>query len=155
MLRVLVVYPDKDPLTKRLAQAVFSGAASTGSEAHLLSASQFQGAEYYDLFLIGTGAFTFGADRKVSEIVSSGKLSGKRAAFFCVHSGRGKLVLEQLLSLLEASGGHGISTLSIPLSGLLKHFAKGALTDVDLARGQAFGERTCNNALGVRVVKHN
>lgn len=155
MLRVLIVYPDRDPLTTQLAKAVFSGASSTGSEVHLLTASQFQAADYYDLFFIGSGAFTFGPDKKIAEIVSSTSFSGKKVAFFCVHSGRGKQTIEKMLSSIIAKGGAGIATLSIELHGILKHFAKGSLQEIDLARAQAFGERTCNNALGIRVHKSN
>ena len=155
MLRVLVVYPDRDPLTTQVAKAIFSGASTTGSEVHLLTASQFQGQEYYDLFFIGSGAFTFGPDRKIAEIASSTSFSGKKVALFCVHSGRGKQTLEKMLSSITAKGGIGVATLSIALHGFLKHFAKGTLQEIDLVRASAFGERTCNNALGIHIRKTN
>ena len=142
-------------MAEALAAAVADGAKTTGSEVAVIEAGALDGAGDFDLLFIGTGSYAFGPDHAVIASLSSPKLSGRRVAVFCVHSGGGKAVLAKMASLAAAAGALESGSLSIPLRGILKHIGKGNLQEIDLVRARAFGERTCNKSFGLRVAKDN
>ena len=98
----------------------------------------------------------FGTDfAKTRELLEALKpLAGKKVAVFCLGS-NGKQALEKLVSEMVSTGAHVNETLSITGKPGLLGFGATTLSESDLARAKAFGEKMANHWLRRHVVQHS
>ncbi|MBI3588007.1 hypothetical protein HY995_03475 [Candidatus Micrarchaeota archaeon] len=153
---VLVLHPPKAGVTQRLALEILSGAAGTGAQAELVTTDKKPNLSAYDLAFIGSGVYALHADPSIRSIVEKADWSGgRKAAFFCTYSHAGKKAVGNLSKTVEKKGGVVLGTLSIRTKGILTYLGRGELTESDLVRAHAFGEKMTNTASGRWVKRVN
>ncbi len=148
-LRALVVCSDGGPALE-LAKAVAAGVASTGVETVFSSTADAPESDCRLVF-IGGGAFAFSDfGKQVLELVRKTSWEGRKAAVFAACAGGGRKKVDALAQALAGNGANVIGTLAIELPGVLGALGKGVLSENDLVRARAFGEKLAYHALGER-----
>jgi len=141
-LKVLV-HANGSPAITELAQKICSGTTKTGNSFCLQLPCDC------DAAFLGADL-----DKKQDELLETARgLAGKRVAVFCVRSD-GKEKLEKLLEEINSRGAHATDSLSIKLEKKLFSGRQNP-SEEDLARAEAFAEKTLNRWQGRRVTQHS
>jgi len=154
MESVLVLSADERPTTRLLAQLVAEGVRIAGFEPKVhtpencpADLSQFR------LVFLGYQAPLLW-HQPLSHFLSKhgSSLRGREVALFNSYSsGYGKFFFKRLLRKLEPFGIRPRFTLSLRRKGFWAFLGGGFLSEEDLIRTRAFGERTSNTVFGIRI----
>ena len=151
-MKALVLVAGGDAMLEKAAQQVLEGAREAGAEVDLLHPGSSLSIEGYQLVLLGISAYGLSRRMEALSLLASPKnnLENRQVRVFCVHSGPGKNALEDAKKLLEERKAVFGGSVLLDAKGLLKHFGKGSLSEGELARAKAFGERGASHFLGRR-----
>ncbi|MEW5955521.1 MAG: hypothetical protein AB1626_03225, partial [Candidatus Micrarchaeota archaeon] len=137
----VLVHAEGSSALEQLAQKICEGIAKTGN-----SFSRGWPCEC-DAAFFGT---EFAGRQQQGILEIGGALKGKPAAVFCIQAD-GREKLEKLVAVLAGAGMRVHETLSI--KQLRGFFGAKPLSEADLARASAFGEKTLNRWRGKRVTQ--
>ncbi len=151
-MNVLLITVGLDEQLAHAANAIATGIEVAGGQITRSSDSDNPLPEPFDRVFIGFDVKIVGLPKPVEKLVTRGNWMGKSVVFFCTHTQYGKKALNQASAVFEKAGAHPAGTINLKLRGGLKRFlGQGALDETELARAQAFGERTTRMATGVRA----
>jgi len=146
-MKALVIF---EKTVARAAEAVAQGLKEAGMEFDSVDASAAPATEAYSLVFIGASAGMTGVGKEAAALLGKNNWAGKSVALFFVVDSFGKKALESAAVGLAARGAFVKGTIGLRRGGFL---GLGALLEIELARAQAFGERTANSVRGIRVRK--
>lgn len=140
----------------QVSQQVCAAVQQAGAECVIASPEEAPDLSQFELVFIGISAYGFSKRMEALSLVARSPSSeGKSYRVFCVHSGSGKAVLEQVAAILESKKALLAASLRLECRGLLKHFGKGSLGEGELSRAAAFGERGAASIVGARARPRN
>lgn len=158
MPSVLVVSVDERPTTRLLVELIAEGVRTAGFEVLACSADKCpEDLSSFRLVFLGYQAPILW-HQPLSHFVVERKLqlSGREVALFNSYStGFGRYFFKRLLNKLAGFGIKPQFTLSLRRTGLWAFLGGGVLSEGDLIRAKAFGERTSNTVFGVRIRKES
>ncbi len=147
----VVLVPSGDALLLQAAGQVRAGAEQAGGQASVLHPESKPDLAQFDLVFVGVSSY--GLSTRMAALSFAAQFpsnTGRQYRIFCVHSGNGKKALEDARALLESKKAVVGASVLLECKGLLKLFARGSLSEGELARARAFGERGASSFLGAK-----
>jgi flavodoxin len=146
-MRALVAF---DKTAAKAAEKVAEGLRQNGLDAVSSALPTAEDPQSFDITLVGTGSGLLGLPAEAKAFINNNRWTGTTAATFVACGASGKKSASDAQTLLAAKGARVAGTICLRREG---PFGLGPVSEVELERARAFGERAANNLRGVRPRK--